>query len=121
MLAVQPENFVLLNGKDAKGMNLKDGDLVKVVSATNKEGVWDLKNGVRKQMIGKVKVTEIMKPGVMSFTLGHGHWATGSADVTIDKKVVKGDPRRATGGSGPAPGHPGPDRPRRRRHAPARL
>jgi anaerobic selenocysteine-containing dehydrogenase len=97
MLAVQPENYVLLNGKDAKELKLKDGDLVKVVSATNKEGVWDLKNGIKKQMVGKVKVTEIMKPGVISFTLGHGHWATGSADVTIDNKVVKGDPRRATG------------------------
>jgi tetrathionate reductase subunit A len=97
ILAVQPENYVLLNGKDAKAMQLKDGDLVKVVSATNKDGVWDLKNGVKKHMIGKVKVTEIMKPGVTSFTLGHGHWATGSADVIIDDRVVKGDPRRATG------------------------
>jgi tetrathionate reductase subunit A len=97
MLAVQPENFVLLNGKDAKALKLRDGDKVKVVSATNKEGVYDLKNGKKKLMIGKVKVTEIMKPGVMSFTLGHGHWATGAVDVKIDGKTIKGDPRRATG------------------------
>ncbi len=97
ILAIQPENYVLLNGKDAKALKLKDGDQVKVVSATNKNGEYDLKNGRKKAMIGKVKVTEIMKPGVVSFTLGHGHWATGAVDVTIDGKVVKGDPRRATG------------------------
>lgn len=97
ILAIQPENYVLLNGKDAKSLKLKDGDRVKVVSATNKNGEYDLKHGKKKAMIGKVKVTEIMKPGVISFTLGHGHWATGAADVTIDGKVVKGDPRRATG------------------------
>ena len=26
-----------------------------------------------------------------------GHWATGAADVAIDGKVIKGDPRRASG------------------------
>ena len=67
------------------------------MSATNKEGVWDLKNGTIKPMIGKVQLTETIMPGVVTFTLGHGHWATGAADVTIDGKVLKGDPRRATG------------------------
>jgi tetrathionate reductase subunit A len=62
---------------------------VKVVSATNKEGVWDLKNGTKKPMVGKAQVTETIMPGVVTFTLGFGHWATGA--------VVKGDPRRATG------------------------
>jgi tetrathionate reductase subunit A len=70
---------------------------VKVVSATNPEGVYDLKNGTMKAMVGKVMVTETIMPGVVTFTLGHGHWATGAVDVTIDGKVVKGDPRRATG------------------------
>jgi hypothetical protein len=34
---------------------------------------------------------------VITFTLGHGHWATGAEDVTIDGKVIKGDKRRAGG------------------------
>ena len=33
----------------------------------------------------------------MAAGLGFGHWATGSSDFTIDGKLVKGDPRRATG------------------------
>jgi hypothetical protein len=36
-------------------------------------------------------------PGVVTFTLGFGHWATGAVDVTINGAIVKGDPRRATG------------------------
>ncbi|MGE5239078.1 MAG: molybdopterin-dependent oxidoreductase [Chloroflexota bacterium] len=97
LLAIKPENEIIVNPADAKKLGFKDGDRAKVVSATNPEGVWDLKNGTKKPMIGKVKVTETIMPGVVTFTLGHGHWATGASDVTIDGKVVKGDPRRATG------------------------
>jgi anaerobic selenocysteine-containing dehydrogenase len=97
LLSVVPENAVIINGLDAKKLGLKDGDKVKVVSATNREGIWDLRNGTKKAMIGKVKVTETIMPGVITFTLGHGHWATGAADVAIDGKIIKGDPRRATG------------------------
>jgi len=92
-----PENAILVNGADARRLGLKDGSKVKVVSATNPDGVYDLKNGVKKPMVGVVKVTETIRPGIITFTLGHGHWATGAADVTIDGKVVKGDPRRAAG------------------------
>jgi anaerobic selenocysteine-containing dehydrogenase len=97
LLSILPENFIILNAVDAKKLGLKNGDEVKVLSATNKEGIWDLKNGIKKPMIGKVKVTETIMPGVITFTLGHGIWATGATDVTIDGKIIKGDPRRATG------------------------
>ena len=97
LLEVYPENFILINPVDAKRLGLKDGDKVKVVSATNPEGVWDLKNGIKKPMVGKVKITETIRPGVITFTLGHGHWATGASDFYIDGKLIKGDPKRATG------------------------
>lgn len=48
-------------------------------------------------MRGKVKLTETIKPGVVTFTIGHGQWASGATDVVIDGKVIKGDPKRATG------------------------
>jgi anaerobic selenocysteine-containing dehydrogenase len=97
LLSVLPENAIIINTLDAKKLGLKDGDRVKVISATNREGIWDLKNGTKKAMAGKVKVTETIMPGVITFFLGFGHWATGAADVTIDGKLIKGDPRRATG------------------------
>ncbi len=91
------ENGFLLNPVDAKRLKLKTGDLVKVVSATNKDGEWDLKGGRKKPMIGKVKVTETIRPGVTSFELGFGHWATGSTDVYVDNQRIKGDRRREAG------------------------
>ncbi len=97
LLAIKPENEIIISAGDAKKLGLKDGEKAKVVSATNPDGVWDLRNGTKKPMIGKIKTTETIMPGVITFTLGHGHWATGAADVTIDGKVIKGDPRRATG------------------------
>jgi anaerobic selenocysteine-containing dehydrogenase len=48
-------------------------------------------------MIGKVKVVEGIRPGIIGFSLGHGHWAAGSSDIVVDGKKIKGDPRRATG------------------------
>jgi len=92
-----PENCIVIHTSDAKRLGLKTGDKVKVLSSTNPEGVWDLKNGKKKPMVGKVQVTETIRPGVVTFTLGHGHWATGAEDVTIDGKVIKGDKRRAGG------------------------
>ncbi len=97
LLSSLPENSIIINSIDAKKIGLKDGDKVKVISATNKEGIWDLKNGTKKPMVGKVTMTETIMPGVVTFFLGFGHWATGAVDMTIDGKVIKGDPRRATG------------------------
>ncbi|MCX8023468.1 MAG: molybdopterin-dependent oxidoreductase [Syntrophorhabdaceae bacterium] len=97
LLSIYPENSIIINPVDAKKLGIKEGDNVKVVSATNTDGVWDLKNGHVKPMIGKVQISETIMPGVITFTLGHGHWATGAVDVTIDGVLVKGDPRRAKG------------------------
>jgi anaerobic selenocysteine-containing dehydrogenase len=97
LLTVLPENVVQINPADAVTLGLKAGDIVRIASATNKEGVWDLRNGTMLEMRGKVKPTETIMPGTAAFTLGHGHWASGSTDMVIDGKVVKGDPKRAGG------------------------
>jgi anaerobic selenocysteine-containing dehydrogenase len=94
---LMPENSIILHTDDARKLGVKTGDQVRVVSATNTEGVWDLGNGNKKPMIGKVQVTETIRPGVVTFTLGHGHWDSGAVDVTIDGKTVKGDKNRAGG------------------------
>ena len=94
---LMPENEVIVSTADARRLGLKTGQKVRVVSATNPEGVWDLKNGNKKPMVAKVKVTETIRPGIITFTLGHGMWATGADDMIIDGKPVKGDPRRAGG------------------------
>jgi hypothetical protein len=48
-------------------------------------------------MIGKVKTTQGIRPGVMAFGLGFGHWSYGGVDFTIDGTTIKGDPRRVRG------------------------
>ncbi|MHB1105364.1 MAG: molybdopterin-dependent oxidoreductase [Lutibacter sp.] len=92
-----PENGIMINPKDAQRVGLTEEDSVKVVSATNLDGKWDFKNGKTKDIIGKVVLSETMRPGVVSFILGFGHWATGAEDIEIDGLIVKGDPRRAKG------------------------
>jgi anaerobic selenocysteine-containing dehydrogenase len=102
LLSLLPENAILVNRRDADRLGLKDGDRVKLVSASNPEGVWDLKNGQKVPMVGKVRVIQGIRPGVVAFSLGHGHWAYGSRDVIIDGQVVRADARRGTGVHGNA-------------------
>lgn len=98
LLALLPENSVQMNSRDAERLGLKAGDRVKVVSATNPDGEWDFGPGLGKRPIaGALKVLEGLRPGVITFSLGHGHWATGSSDVTVDGTLIQGDPRRAKG------------------------
>ena len=59
--------------------------------------MWDFKNGRTRPIVGKLRVIEGIRPGVVAFSLGHGHWAYGSSDVVIDGQLIKGDPRRGTG------------------------
>lgn len=97
LLSILPENSILLNSKDAARYGLKTGDQVKIVSASNPEGVWKISKDVVKPMVGKVKVIEGLRPGVVAFALGFGHWAVGAGDFIIDGQRIQGDPRRARG------------------------
>jgi tetrathionate reductase subunit A len=95
--ALLPENGILINPTDTERLGLRDGQEVKVLSATNPSGEWRLADGHVQPMIGKVVATQTIRPGVVSFALGFGHWATGANDVTIDGIVVKGEERRRAG------------------------
>jgi len=94
-LAVMPEGYLLINTQDAAKLGIKDGDMVRVSSSSNPAGEYDLQNGKKHPMVGKAKVTEGIRPGVVAFPFSFGHWSSGAQDVEIDGKVVKGDPRRA--------------------------
>lgn len=97
LLSVMPENSLLMNAVDAERLGLRNGDLVRVSSASNPRGVWDLQNGSELAMVGKLKVTQAIRPGVVAFGLGWGHWASGSRDIVIDGRTIKGDVRRQAG------------------------
>lgn len=94
-LSVVPEGYLFINARDAARLGIRDGDRVRISSASNPEGVYDLKNGKKHPMVGTAKVIEGIRPGVVAFPLGFGHWASGAADLEIDGELIKGDPRRA--------------------------
>jgi anaerobic selenocysteine-containing dehydrogenase len=97
LLGPMPENAVEINTVDAMRLGFKNGDLVKVVSASNPDGVWDLAPGLKKPVAGMLKVIEGIRPGHIAFSLGFGHWANGAGTQIIDGKTVPGDARRAKG------------------------
>lgn len=73
------------------------GDHVTLVSKTNPNGIWDLGNGDVIKIVGKTRIIQGIRPGVVAFSLGHGHWAYGSRDIQVDGVTVKGDERRRKG------------------------
>ncbi len=99
---LEPENYVELAAMDAVRMGLVSGDRVRIVSASNPQGVWAISATQHKYMEGKVRVTQGLRPGVVAFSLGYGHWANGAADMCIDGQNIAGDARRATGFHGNA-------------------
>lgn len=96
-LAQLPENFVLLNTADVRRLGLQDGDMVRLTSATNPDGVWELRNGKKRPVAGRVRAIEGMRPGVVAASWHYGHWAYGASDIVVDGKTVEGDARRGTG------------------------
>ena len=96
-LGVSSENYVLMNQVDADKMGLKEGDLVRLVSPTNQDGLWLLPNGEKKPVSGKVKPIQGIRPGTVAASWHFGHWAYGASDVIVDNQTIKGDARRATG------------------------
>ena len=97
LLALMPENAVLMNAQDAAKRSLKNGDQVRVVSATNPSGEWDLRNGRKVPIVGSLKVIQGIRPGTVAFSLGYGHYAYGGVDLLIDGQMIKGDARRTRG------------------------
>ncbi|MEK6564047.1 MAG: molybdopterin-dependent oxidoreductase [Candidatus Omnitrophota bacterium] len=97
LLSLLPENFILLNSRDALRLGFNNGDLARIVSQSNPRGILDLKAGQVQPMTGRLKVIEGIRPGVIAFSLGHGHWAYGARDILVDGKIVKADKRRGAG------------------------
>lgn len=95
--ATLPENFILINASTAKEIGVKNDEKVRVVSPTNPVGIWDLHNGTKLPVEGKVQVLQGMRPGVVAISWHFGHWAYGANDVYIDGIKIQGDARRRKG------------------------
>jgi anaerobic selenocysteine-containing dehydrogenase len=95
--AALPENFLVMNSEDAQQRGLSDGDKVHITSASNPDGEWDFGAIGKRRIEGKISVVEGMRPGVVAFALGFGHWANGAHDITINGTTIIGDERRLEG------------------------
>ena len=96
-LSLMDENWVMINSLDAKKKGLRDGDVVRITSSSNPDGIIDLGNGEIIDLTVKVKVAEGVRPGVASVSHHFGHWAYGGKDIVVDGATIKGDKRRIKG------------------------
>ena len=84
---VIPENAVEVSEDDAAREGLADGDIVKIISPSLPEGV-----------IGRIRVTKRVRPGVVAIMFHYGHRAHGSADYEIEgQSIISGTPSRGAG------------------------
>lgn len=96
LLAVQGEGYVLMNSSDAGKLGIQHGDMVKLLSASNPKGMLDVKGNRQLMIAGKAYVTEGLRPGVVAFPHGFGHWGSGAGEVEINGKIIAADQRRTT-------------------------
>lgn len=99
-MEVFPTNYVEMNEADAKKLGLKNMDRVKLVSRSNPKGI-----------VGKVKVTKLIREGCVGVSNHYGHTHLGASHVPIknadtvflggkkvaDKKGLKPDKSLGTG------------------------
>ncbi len=81
-----PENYLEVNKADGEALGLKTGDMVRVTSATNSEGA-----------VVPVYLTNMVRPGVVTFAHSFGHTQYGAAKRVEGDKTIKGDSHKAGG------------------------
>jgi anaerobic selenocysteine-containing dehydrogenase len=86
LMIIQPENFVEINASDGKRLGIGDGDKVRLISATSSAGV-----------VGKAKLTEGLRPGVIAVSGHFGHWELASKPHVVDGVAQGADPSRGAG------------------------
>ncbi|TCK58412.1 molybdopterin-dependent oxidoreductase [Seleniivibrio woodruffii] len=69
-----PENYIEMNDKDAATLGIRDMDSVRLISASNKDGIT-----------GKVKVTKLVRKGCLGISNHYGHTQMGASDLPISK------------------------------------
>lgn len=82
---LNPSNHIEINTEDAKRLGFKDGEKVKLISATGGEAT------------GILKVRPGVALGTVAVAFGYGHWEYGSRAYQVGDKQLGGDSTRGTG------------------------
>ena len=85
LVELMPESYADINPMDARRLGLKDGDWIRISSATYAKGVS-----------GPIRIMPGVRPGVVTFPHCFGHWRYDSGSWTVDGKTYEGDPALAT-------------------------
>lgn len=86
LMLMAPTNAVEISAQDAAALEVETGDSVRVASASNPEGI-----------VGKAKVTQGLKPGVVAISHHYGHWEQHSRPMVVDGVEMPFDPSRGAG------------------------
>jgi anaerobic selenocysteine-containing dehydrogenase len=92
LMLMIPENPVEMSAQDAAALRVETGDRVKVTSTSNREGI-----------VGRARVTQGLKPGVIAISHHYGHWESHSRPIEISNDPDMGnftmghDPSRGAG------------------------
>jgi anaerobic selenocysteine-containing dehydrogenase len=86
LMLIIPENPVEISASDAAALRVETGDRVRVSSTSNREGV-----------VGRARVTQGLKPGVVAISHHYGHWESHSRPIEIDGDTMPYDPSRGAG------------------------
>ena len=78
---MSPEGFVDMNPRDAARLGLTAGDMVRVRSGTYPKGITG----------GRLRLLPGIRPGVIAFPHGYGHWCYASGTWQIDGETITGD------------------------------
>jgi anaerobic selenocysteine-containing dehydrogenase len=80
LMLMIPENPVEISALDAAALRVVTGDRVKVSSASNSKGI-----------VGRARVTQGLKPGVVAISHHYGHWESHSRPIEISNDPDMGD------------------------------
>jgi tetrathionate reductase subunit A len=86
LMLMVPENPVEISETDAATMSVETGDRVRVTSASNDQGI-----------VGKARVTQGLKPGVVAISHHYGHWEQHSRPIIVDGFTMGHDSSRGAG------------------------
>jgi len=86
LMSLYPENFVWMNAQDGAARSLRTGDRIRITSPSHSTGV-----------LGKVFLTEGIRPGVLGVSHHFGHKELFSKSHVIDGVVSFSDKRRGAG------------------------
>jgi len=84
ILELLPQNYVMINPRDAKRYGIRTGDIVKVQSRNS-------------AVIGQAMVRQGIMPGVVGIPYGFGNRECGAGSVKIDGKATSFDHTRGKG------------------------